>query len=435
MNLSDPRRPTALDDLPVEILELIFLRCLLCEPRPSSIGLDWCPVNKRTAPLLLCQISRYWRAVALGCPSLWAFLAVKCTPRTLRPNFPLIRTWLDRSTDHPFSFNIGARWNISFLEDIIPMFLAEFPRWHDVIIRVPEIPSSPSIHLPAGVTTAPLLVRLHVEVGGGRIPSFTEELLRGLPSLRTLSWKVPGIRGLFLLDNISWAQLTNLHLKCKLSVENCLFVLHRSTLLRHCHLETICTDEVISSQADHLSIKPSIHLQSLQIVANISFIPLLQVLNLPALESLTISATAPQARFVCSTSPSLLTFFAALLRRCDPWRWPTHKFTRTSLSKFLNSLLIWLHWRFMTKLKMLSTPLCQTISSDPSWKEMSALSLVPDSGGSNWLGGLILLQVSSSRWWSSGGVTRLWRIRWRPWRVLMSSFASVLMTTMKSSRW
>jgi hypothetical protein len=29
--------------------------------------------------------------------------------------------------------------------------------------------------------------RLHIEVGGDCIPPFTEELLRGLPSLRTLS--------------------------------------------------------------------------------------------------------------------------------------------------------------------------------------------------------------------------------------------------------
>jgi hypothetical protein len=171
-----------------------------------------------------------------------------------------------------------------------------------VAIRLPEIPGSPSFYLPAGVTTAPLLVRLHIEVGGRRISPFTKELLRGLPSLRTLPWKVPGTRGFVLLNNINWAQLTNLHLKSKLSVENCLVVLHHSTLLRHCHLETIRVDEVVSS--DHLSIK---HLQSLQIEANISFIPILQVLTLLALDSLTISATAPQARFTRSTSLSLLT--------------------------------------------------------------------------------------------------------------------------------
>jgi hypothetical protein len=73
-------------------------------------------------------------------------------------------------------------------------------------------------------------------------------------------------------------------------------------------------DEVVSS--DHLLIIPLTHLQSLQIEANISFIPILQPLPLPALDLLTISVTAPQARFTPrSISPSL---FAALLRRCDP---------------------------------------------------------------------------------------------------------------------
>jgi hypothetical protein len=75
-------------------------------------------------------------------------------------------------------------------------------------------------------------------------------------------------------------------------------------------------DEVVSS--DHLLIIHLTHLQSLQIEANISasFIPILQPLPLPALDLLTISVTAPQARFTPrSISPSL---FAALLRRCDP---------------------------------------------------------------------------------------------------------------------
>ena len=129
-----------------------------------------------------------------------------------------------------------------------------------------------------------------------------------LPSLRTLSWTAPCTRGLVLLDNINWAQLIDLHLRCNLSIENCLSVIYHSALLRHCHLETICVDEVVPSD---LSIKPLIRLQSLQMDTNISFVPLLQALTLPALDSLTLSATAPQARFTRSTSFSLLN----LLRR------------------------------------------------------------------------------------------------------------------------
>ena len=140
------------------------------------------------------------------------------------------------------------------------------------------------------MTTAPLLVCLHLY-------HFVACHLFAL-----YQWKVPGTRGLFLLDNINWAPLTNLHLKCKLSVENCLFVLHHSTLLRYYHLEMIRVDEVVSS--DHLSITPLTHLQSLQIEANIIFIPILQPLTLPALALLTISATAPQARFTRSISLS-----------------------------------------------------------------------------------------------------------------------------------
>lgn len=49
-----------LDDLPLEILELIFLR-----GQKDSLLDSWDPVNKRTTSRFLCQISRLW-TVALG---------------------------------------------------------------------------------------------------------------------------------------------------------------------------------------------------------------------------------------------------------------------------------------------------------------------------------------------------------------------------------
>jgi len=144
------------------------------------------------------------------------FLAVNCSPWALRLKFSFIRTWIDRSKDHPLSLIVSGTpsvGNVNLLEDIIPMLLAEFAQWHDVVIRLPEIPDSLSFHLLAGVTTAPL-------------PSLSPHRSgrRSYPSLyrRITSW--PAVSTHFIVE-ISWnsqpfsfgqhhlGQLTNLHLK------------------------------------------------------------------------------------------------------------------------------------------------------------------------------------------------------------------------------
>ena len=83
---------TLADQLPVEILSEIFLHCLPNDffflPRPT------------TAPMMLCQICRYWRQVAIATPKLWVIVSVQGRRQYDSSYLSLLRLWMERSLDH-----------------------------------------------------------------------------------------------------------------------------------------------------------------------------------------------------------------------------------------------------------------------------------------------------------------------------------------------
>ncbi|KAJ7607129.1 hypothetical protein DFH06DRAFT_1112039 [Mycena polygramma] len=93
--------------LPPEIIALIFVDCLPDHRRvrPSPMA----------PPLLLAQICRDWREVALGTCELWRSLDVafiqRGRDRTDVPNdgaLPIMKTWLSRAKGHPLSVAIRS---------------------------------------------------------------------------------------------------------------------------------------------------------------------------------------------------------------------------------------------------------------------------------------------------------------------------------------
>ncbi|KAJ7982993.1 hypothetical protein DFH06DRAFT_904033, partial [Mycena polygramma] len=59
--------------LPVEVNSEIFIHCLPSGPEGfDSIKYDRMKPRSRNAPLLLLQICRTWRDIALGTPRLWS---------------------------------------------------------------------------------------------------------------------------------------------------------------------------------------------------------------------------------------------------------------------------------------------------------------------------------------------------------------------------
>ncbi|KAJ7175185.1 hypothetical protein C8R43DRAFT_824335, partial [Mycena crocata] len=79
--------------LPNEITSQIFTECLPADGlvRPSP----------RTAPLLVAQICRHWREVALATCELWSSVEFQ---KEGRP--PLIESWFSRAKGHPLALSL-----------------------------------------------------------------------------------------------------------------------------------------------------------------------------------------------------------------------------------------------------------------------------------------------------------------------------------------
>lgn len=116
--------------VPVEILQSIFLACL-----PEG----FVEADPQAAPLLLCQICKYWRDVALAYPLLWASFKVRrSSTGKCSPAFPLARLWLERSKSMPLSICLpvdtdrGCDPGPNDVLSLIHLFFQHLSRWKSV---------------------------------------------------------------------------------------------------------------------------------------------------------------------------------------------------------------------------------------------------------------------------------------------------------------
>jgi hypothetical protein len=122
--------------LPPEILTEVFINFLPSYP-------DYPPLHGIFSPLLLCQICRQWRAVALSTPLLWRAIQVELTRGTsdkqLAAQLELLKTWLQRSGNCPLSLSLTHARNIT--HRLVPQFLravmAHCQRWEHLDVLMP----------------------------------------------------------------------------------------------------------------------------------------------------------------------------------------------------------------------------------------------------------------------------------------------------------
>lgn len=119
--------------LPLEILAEIFLFCL--ERLKCKYQFDR-PADPRRwrAPLLLCQVCRLWREVAISLPLLWCSLS---GTGSFTPNPAFIKLWLARSRGLPLSLSLEAPVGCedtpkyhAHASKVFDLFSNEIHRWH-----------------------------------------------------------------------------------------------------------------------------------------------------------------------------------------------------------------------------------------------------------------------------------------------------------------
>ncbi|KAJ7692871.1 hypothetical protein B0H17DRAFT_512602 [Mycena rosella] len=110
--------------LPPELTSLIFIHCIQSTgdlPHPSPIG----------APLLLTQICRQWREIAVNTPELWQSIALVDTR-----SVEVFKTWLSRSGSLPLSFSLNCVDPIH-AASLIDACMPHAHRWQDVELALP----------------------------------------------------------------------------------------------------------------------------------------------------------------------------------------------------------------------------------------------------------------------------------------------------------
>ncbi|TFK31834.1 hypothetical protein BDQ12DRAFT_79362 [Crucibulum laeve] len=120
--------------LPAELWKEIFMACL-----PNDID-GYIAASPYEAPLLLCQICRCWREIAISTPELWESLEImrngsKCTPKA-----DLVDLWISRSANRPLSIMFGPAMDTTLymksdeIKPILQILIRCLPRWADMYL-------------------------------------------------------------------------------------------------------------------------------------------------------------------------------------------------------------------------------------------------------------------------------------------------------------
>ncbi|KAJ7457590.1 hypothetical protein B0H11DRAFT_2062728 [Mycena galericulata] len=276
--------PCAFSDLPPEIISDVFGLCLSVQvtPAPSE------------APLLLGQVCRRWREIALSTPRLWNEIFL------FDPHCPsicsLLEVWLSRAHDCPL--HISLMWAQHSAVDSPSTAV-----W-DVVTRFSGQLESLGIDLPFHELRqleflrgrVPSLKYLTLTAASSRrvpqdprnSPPFTITIFEQAPKLISFNWK--NLTSHTITLGIPWSQLKSLAL-LGVNEAECLWILKKAVNLTECAWGTLDT---IQSPGKLTRIAPMRSLRSLHLRSGSLPVALLPALAVPRLCELTLSIHAPQ---------------------------------------------------------------------------------------------------------------------------------------------
>ncbi|KAJ6468445.1 hypothetical protein C8R45DRAFT_471711 [Mycena sanguinolenta] len=257
--------------LPPETIAEIFLQLTAMEEtlkenarRPNEFSHYMVRPLVHRAPLLLCEISRKWRAIALSIPRLWNSLFLRCKDKTKPTGMLLCEMWLERSGALSLSIRLYPReYRFPRLgrfssrpfedsEDLVKTILPFAARWHS--LDLDGLPAS-SHNLLRRVLSEPVPILETLSIGLGWQPAVEksaswEGVRVDAPKLRRLYFdRVSGARIITQHEQATfpWSQLTHIDLgDC--SADDCLHILQQASGAVHCRFYVT---KPFSPQAHH----------------------------------------------------------------------------------------------------------------------------------------------------------------------------------------
>ncbi|KAJ7255699.1 hypothetical protein C8J57DRAFT_1473205 [Mycena rebaudengoi] len=191
--------------LPTEITVQIFRHALPPNPGPSRLE----------APLLLGQICRQWRGIALNARDLWQSLS-----SSNHRSAALLQMWLSRTRDSPLTYSITCNDPVA-ADALIDTSLHHSHRWEDVTLRVPVTSFSR-----LGIRATPRLRRIAVQLHQNTIGEGAQDA----PPAAVVIADAPLLRAVHIASwdinfDLPWSQLTSLVIVPNSNVGECMDLL------------------------------------------------------------------------------------------------------------------------------------------------------------------------------------------------------------------
>jgi hypothetical protein len=252
--------------LPPELLSEVFIH--------RSAKFDSCP-----SPLVLSQVCRDWRKVALSTPALWSFLSLR-DRRTYRDYdpIPLARIWLSRSGQTMLSISIQLLYRQTAVEPFFEL-ICDFSHR----LKALSVTAAPN-HIFALLSTPcgfPSLEWLSLSANSTSVPEKAAMIVA--PKLTTLSVSDPH---LYHDIGLPYSQLIELRIR-RTGVQKCLSLIASCPSLQSCSIDDIYA--TLSSPPTLIPIVSNIRSLSLTSLHSIKLTDLLRKLNLPLLSEFQIS--------------------------------------------------------------------------------------------------------------------------------------------------
>ncbi|KAF8161822.1 hypothetical protein K438DRAFT_2025734 [Mycena galopus ATCC 62051] len=268
------RKPHPISSLPPEIISTIFIHCL------PTLG---AAPSRMNAPLLVAQICRSWRAIALQTPELWVDISLVCKGRRA---VDILELWTSRAGSLPLNYLLISG-DAEEGRLLVGAAMRHHERWGSLCLGVPWVSYvSAKIHTLADASFPVLhTLQLHICPSDALLDRSSNKLIiRDAPNLRAVTISASSHFFAFpicLLD-IPWGRLKSLDVQ----LENHKWAESVSTLL-------LCTNLAVLTVTSDVEAVPI----PAQITGHITM-PFLQSLDLdnPYLVELLDHVTLPYLR-------------------------------------------------------------------------------------------------------------------------------------------
>ncbi|KAF8205584.1 hypothetical protein K438DRAFT_515498 [Mycena galopus ATCC 62051] len=300
----------SINDLPAELLELIFLQCHRAQ--------DFYPIAFSDAPLNLSQTCKRWKEVSYGFPPLWSKLRVVASHTSSGPPVPIVEKWMLLSGAHPVSLSLVCQRQLDTatralaaadteipsagVSRVLELFLVNLYRWRAIAFDFSQY--APPINYPAALTAqgAPQLETFEIHpfswsplLGALMVPWLAAAL--SAPLLHSFTSYLGKFPPAFFTQ-IPWAQLTYLRLETGLSDFSCLFILQSASNLVECHLLNVRREFLEDVPTFDPLLAPVLpHLTTLGVASQVGFDRLFRLLVAPDLRTLEIATRSTQMRW------------------------------------------------------------------------------------------------------------------------------------------